>query len=266
MKSDFEIITKKFDNDIRIYPISDVHIGSLEHNTKEWNKFIDKIKNEPNSYVVLCGDLINNATRTSVSNIFDEVIRPREQKQLLVKYLEQIKDKILCAVSGNHERRSIKDADDEPTYDVMCKLGLEDIYRQNMAFLKIQMGTDKDREKTRSKTPTYVIGITHGSGGGIMTGGAVNRNERFGYAIDGMDALIVGHTHKGAITKPMKLVIDSRNNKVSFKPFTVITSQSWLNYGGYATQKMLLPASTASVDNGQKILLKRKEKNITLIW
>lgn len=266
MESDFTIITRRFNNDITIYPISDVHIGSLEHNTKEWNKFIEKIKNEDNSYVILGGDLINNATRNSVSNIFDEVMRPREQKQLLVKYLEQIKDKILCAVSGNHERRSIKDADDDPTYDVMCKLGLEDVYRQNMAFLRIQMGTDKDRKQLRHKTPTYVIGVTHGAGGGIMTGSSINRNERFGYAIDGLDALIVGHTHKGAITKPSKILVDSRNNKVSFKPFTVIISQSWLNYGGYATQKMLLPASNASVDNGQKILLKRKEKNITLIW
>ena len=266
MKSDFELITKRFNEDITIYPITDVHLGSVEHNSKEWGKFIEKIKSEPNSYVVLGGDLINNATRSSVSNIFEELLRPREQKELMVKYLKEIKDKILCAVSGNHERRSIKDADDDPTYDIMCKLGLEDIYRENIAFLRIQMGTKEDRKTSRLTTPTYVLAVTHGAGGGALTGSAVNKNERFAYTIDGLDALIVGHTHKGTVTKPSKLVIDSRNNKISFKPFTVVTSQSWLSYGGYATQKMLTPATNATADNGQKMLLKRKNKNITVIW
>ena len=30
--------------DITIYPISDVHLGALEHNSEEWNSFIEKIK------------------------------------------------------------------------------------------------------------------------------------------------------------------------------------------------------------------------------
>ena len=266
MKSDFDLITWRFNEDIIIYPISDVHIGALEHNQKEWDKFIDKLQNESNSYVVLGGDLINNGTKNSVSNVYEETLRPKEQKQLLVKYLERIKDKILCAVSGNHERRSLKDVDNDITYDVMCKLGLEDLYKQNIAFLRIQMGTDEDRKISRLKTPTYVLAVTHGAGGGALTGSAVNKNERFGYMVDGLDALIVGHTHKGVISKPSKIVIDARNNKISMKSFTVITSQSWLNYGGYATQQMLLPADTSRVNGEQKLLLKRKNKNITLIW
>ena len=49
MENDFTLIVKQFDKDITIYPISDVHLGSLEHNESEWNKFVDKIQNEPNS-------------------------------------------------------------------------------------------------------------------------------------------------------------------------------------------------------------------------
>ncbi len=264
MENDFKIIIKQFQNDITIYPISDVHLGSLEHNSKEWTKFTEKIKNEPNSYVILGGDLINNATRNSVSNVFDEVLRPREQKQLMIKYLQPISDKILCAVSGNHERRSLKDADDDPMYDIMCKLDLEHLYRQNIAFMKLQFGTP---EKIKGRTGvTYTFAVTHGAGGGALTGSAINKNERFAYTIDNLDCLVVGHTHKGAITKPLKIVIDPRNNSVLFKPFTTVISQSWLNYGGYATQKMLLPASGATADNGQKILLNSKNKKITLIW
>ena len=266
MKKDFEMIIKQFNDDITIYPVSDVHLGSLEHNSDEWNKFVEKIKNESNSYIILNGDLMNNATRSSVSNVFDDVLRPREQKARLIEYLKPIKDKILCAVSGNHERRSGKDADNDPMYDIMCKLDLEDVYRQNTAFLKLQLGSKRDIDKRLGNT--YTIVITHGTGGGIYTGATVNRNERFGYTIDNLDCLIVGHTHKGTVSKPSKIVIDPRNNVVLFKPFTVVSTQSWLTYGGYAMQKMLLPSSNATADNAQKLKLYKKKKNkfIEVIW
>lgn len=264
MENDFKMITMRFENDITIYPISDVHLGSLEHNELEWQKFMTKVMSEPNSYIILLGDLMNNATRSSVSNVFDETLRPREQKERLVNYLKPIKEKIICAVSGNHERRSGKDADNDPMYDIMCKLNLEHLYRQNIAFVKIALGYKRNQGHKQGNT--YTFAVTHGAGGGIFTGASVNRNERFGYTIDNLDCLIVGHTHKGVVSKPAKIVIDPRNDVVSIKPFTVITSQSWMSYGGYAVQKMLLPASSATADNGQKIALSKNKKNIQVIW
>ena len=244
MLSDFEIITHHFpeNRDILLFPISDVHLGASEHMEKEWADFCRQIEETPNAYIILGGDLINNSTRTSVANVFEETMRPREQKKVIAEMLTPIRDRILCAVSGNHERRSGKDADDDPTYDIMCKLDIEHLYRENMAFVKIQIGS---KEGNGEKNPTYVLTVTHGAGGGILTGGAVNRNERFGYVVDGMDCLIVGHTHKPFVTQPSNVKIDPFNNKVSIKPFKVVSSTSWLNYGGYAAQKMLLPSSHA---------------------
>ena len=245
MLKDFEMIQHKFEenNDIHIVPISDVHLGAAEHMQRQWELFCQEILSRENFFITLGGDLINNATRNSVSNIFEETMRPSEQKKLMAKMLEPLRDRILCAVSGNHERRSMKDADDEPTYDIMCKLDLEHLYRENMAFLKIQMGNTK---KNREKNPTYTVVVTHGAGGGIYTGGSVNRNERFGYVVDGMDCLIVGHTHKPFVTQPSKIMIDTHNDKVSFKSFKVVSSTAWLDFGGYAAQKMLLPSSHAA--------------------
>lgn len=261
MKSDFELIVKHIEGnpDILIYPISDLHVGAKEFMEDKWIAFKKKIKNEPNSYIVLNGDLINNATRSSVSNIFEETMRPSDQKKWVANELMDIKDKILCVVSGNHERRSEKDADDNPCYDICCKLDIEDLYRENMAFIKLQIGNPKI---DGMRNPTYTIGVTHGTGGGIYTGSAVNRNERFGMVIDGLDVLIVGHTHKGSVTKPQKIFIDKQNNKVSFKQFVTISCTSWLNFGGYAVQKMLLPAS----NDIQKLYLHGKEKNIETVW
>ena len=244
MLPDFEMIIHKFPQrkDLTIVPISDVHIGAREQMWNEWESFCKRVLSDPNVYITLGGDLINNGTRSSVSNLFEETMRPRDQKRLMVEMLEPIKDRILCAVSGNHERRSGKDADDDPTYDILCKLDVEHLYRENIAFMKIQMG---DSAANGKLNPTYTLVVTHGAGGGALTGGAVNRNERFGYAIDGADALIIGHTHKPFITQPSKIYIDKFNNQVSVKPFKVVSTTSWLCYGGYAAQKMLSPTSHA---------------------
>lgn len=244
MMSDLDIIVRHFpeNKDIKIYPISDVHLGAAEHLYAEWTAFCENILNDENAYVVLGGDLINNSTRNSVSNIFEETMRPREQKRRMAEMLEPIKDRILCAVSGNHERRSAKDADDDPTHDILCKLDLEEVYRENIAFVKLQFGKIEGRGLDN---PTYILAVTHGAGGGVLTGSAVNRNERFGYVIDGLDCLIVGHTHKPFVTQPSKIKIDPHNNKVSLRPFKVVSSTSWLNWGGYAAQKMLSPTSFA---------------------
>lgn len=244
MQNDFEIIHRHFDerNDITIIPISDVHLGAAEHLETEWNNFVRSVNEAPNCYLTLGGDLINNATRSSVSNIFAETMRPRTQKRIMCEMLEPVRDKILCAVRGNHEARSGKDADDDPVYDIMCKLDLEHLYRENIAFLKLSFGK---QDQNGTKNPTYMFVVTHGAGGGALTGGNVNRNERFGYVADGMDCLIVGHSHKPWVTQPSKIKIDMHNNKVSIKPFKVISSSSWLDYGGYAAQKMLSPTSHA---------------------
>lgn len=259
MLNDFILIQHKFQSGITIYPVGDVHLGALEHCGAEWNTFCDMIRKDQNKKVILVGDLMNNATRCSVSNIFEETLRPREQKKRMVEYLSPIRDHILCAVSGNHERRSGKDADNDPMYDIMSKLDLEDYYRQNAAFMKIACGKYPHGDTKAA----YTFLVTHGAGGGIYTGAAVNRNERFGNVVEGLDCLIVGHTHKGTVTRPSKIVIDAYNNKVSMKHYTVVSSVSWLNYGGYAMQKMLLPSDVAKP---QQILLDAKKKNIEVRW
>lgn len=237
---DFDLITKHFSekDSLRIYPIADVHLGAAEHMEKAWIDFLKSVKADKNAYLILAGDLLNNCTRNSVSNIFEEKLRPRDQKRLMAEMLMPVRDRILCALPGNHERRSVKDADDEPVYDIMCKLDLEDIYRQNMAFLKIQIG-----ERNAHERPCYTIAVMHGAGGGIYTGASVNRSERYGYVLDGIDLVINGHCHKPFTTQPSKIKVDPYNNKVTMKPFKVVSATSWLEYGGYAAQKMLLPSS-----------------------
>ena len=233
-------------HDITIVPISDVHLGSRECMEQEFINFIKTVKETPNMYLTLGGDLIDNGTRSSVTNPFQATMPPSQQKREMANILSEVRDRILCFTTGNHERRSVKDADDDPVYDIAAKLDLENLYRENIAFLKIQLGNKENYNGNRLAggfRPTYVLAVTHGTGGGILTGAAVNRNERFGYVIDGIDALIVGHTHKPFTTQTGKIKVDAHNNKVTVRPFKVISATSWLDYGGYAAHKMLSPTS-----------------------
>ena len=263
MLKDFDMITHNFDQPIIVFPISDVHFGALEHMQKEWTDFCKLVEQTPNAYIILGGDLINNNVRTcSFVNPYDELVRPREQKQRMVEFLQPIKDRILCAVSGNHEARSMRDDDIDITYDIMAKLDIEDLYRPNTAFMKVSLG---HRKHDNTPIQSYTFAVTHGAGGGIYTGATVNRNERFGNVIEGLDCLVVGHTHKGTVSKPAKIVIDRKNDKVCMSHYTVISMVSWLNYGGYAMQKMLLPAHVAEPQK-LKLHMNQNHKRIEVMW
>lgn len=258
MLSDLELIQHHFDSndDIRIYPVSDVHFGAAEHMKREWETFCMNILKDKNAYIILGGDLINNGTKTSVSNVYDEEYRPREQKRIMTEMLEPIKNRCLCMVNGNHERRN-KDVDNNPSYDIACKLDIETVYRENIAFVKIRIGKT-GAKRDGSANPTYVLAVTHGSGGGILTGGSVNRVERFAYVLDGVDCFISGHTHRPYVTQPSKIKVDPHNNKITIRPFKVVSMTSWMQWGGYAAQKMLPPTSHAP----QIITLRGNRKEI----
>lgn len=261
MKSDFDMIIREFaaNDDLKIYPVGDLHVGAPEFDRREWDAFKKQLLSEPNSYITIGGDMMNNGLKSSVTNVYEETMRPADQKKWVAQELEPIRDKILCVIPGNHENRSGKDADDSPLYDVCCKLDIEDLYRPNMAVVKLRIG---DAEGNGLRNPTYTLSVIHGTGGGIYTGATVNRNERFSYYFDGIDALIVGHSHKGAISKPKKVVVDHANNKIRMGKIDVISSTAWLEYGGYALRKMLQPASGGI----QTLMLSGDHKESRILW
>lgn len=270
MKDVFDMIQWSFTDapEIVIHPISDLHLKSLLCNEQEWAKFCDWIAKQKNHYIILGGDMINNNTRSSVGSPFEDTMRPREQKAALRDYLTPIKHLILCAVIGNHEARSEKDADDDPMYDVMSKLDLEDYYRQDAAIIKIGVGGVAHGARGIEPINNYAIYVTHGAGGGIYTGATVNRNERFSYTLEGIDAVIVGHSHKGAVTRPERMCIDMVHNTISMRDAVVVSMCSWQSFGGYALRRMMLPAETASMENPQTLTLSgaQRGRNIRVTW
>lgn len=256
MKNDFDMITYSFKDEIKIKAIADLHFSSQNFDNKRWKAVKEEIINTPNMYVFIVGDMIDNQTRNS-HEPFDNTVRPMEQKMWLVNELKDFAPRILAIVPGNHEnKKDNKSSDDKILYDVAYMIGIPERYRDNMAFIKIQLG-----DRNEHNRQTYTFGITHGVGGGALTGSAINRNERFGMVFDGLDCIITAHSHKPALTKPSKIVIDGKNNTISEKPFWQIIATSFLNYGGYALRGQLSPASYME----QELTLKKERpKNIEI--
>lgn len=240
IKSDLEIITKRIDSnkDVKLYAVGDLHAGAIQSDLKGWENFNKMILEDPMAYVIFVGDLMNNATRSSVSNPYDDVMRPRDQKRYLTEHLSDLvkSEKILAVVPGNHENRSLKDADDSPLYDVCAKLDIEDIYRDNVALVKLVVGPHNDKHPN-----CYIILATHGDGAGRLTGGNVNRYEQFAAVWDGVDIFYFGHSHKPFITKPNKILINAQQASVRQRNTIITTVPSWLSYGGYPLRKLYAP-------------------------
>lgn len=212
---------------LNVYPLGDVHIGSKECDLALLKAWVDMVKNDPNGAVVIVGDMMNMGLRNSKSNVYEECLSPMEQKELCYEILAPIKDKIIGGCSGNHEYRAVKEVGMNPLYDVFCRLGIEDRYRENICFVKLTVGK-------QGKNPnTYGVVLTHGS--------SKAKDEKWTYSVDGCDCFISGHTHD-ANHKPMgKLRMDLIHNKVSRVAYQHIVVLPFQKYGGYAVRGKYMP-------------------------
>lgn len=243
-----------------IWAVADVHLGSILHKEQEWASFCRSVIKEENNFVVLAGDMLDNTLKSSVGEVYDNTLRPAEQRRILTEQLKPLaaEGRILAAIAGNHEYRSKKETDDEPLFDILARLGVEHIYRDGMAVVKIQMN---DTEKDGKSNPTYTLLVHHGAGGGGTTGAAINKAEGFAAMYDGVDAFIFGHWHKPIVSNQTKICIDPHNKRVSEKPVKIIVASAWMNYGSYGLRGMMKPATFAP----QQLILHTNKKKMEVL-
>ena len=97
-------------NNVKLYVLSDVHIGEANMDIQTLKKIIAFIKDTPDCYCILLGDILNTALKTSKSDIYTETLNVMESQKLAVELLTPIKDKILAMTPGNHENRVWREA------------------------------------------------------------------------------------------------------------------------------------------------------------
>lgn len=247
---------------IEIEIFSDLHIGSRKCNMSLINERIERVKNEKNVYCVLLGDIVNNTTKTSVGDVYDEPLSPMEQMKLACSLFEPIKDKILAITAGNHERRSYRQDGTDLTWFLARELRCEDKYDYCACALCIRFGHNVKQGKNHANKTVYTMYLTHGDGQGGMTMGAkANGLQRRGSIIDA-DIILTGHTHQSLTFRTMDYKINTRNSTVTEHEQVYVSAASTLAYEEYAELKGLRPSSTKSpvivlyskLPNGRKLI------------
>lgn len=236
-----KVITKEYSEDVKqltLYPISDVHLGSMQCMEKAFSDYLKMIGEQDNAAIILAGDLIDNGIKTSKTDIYTELYTPREQKHLMIDYLRPVKDKIICAVRGNHEYRTSREVSIDVMEDICRELGIEDTYAQDAGIIKITLGKD-----AHNKRVAYSFLVSHGAGGGMLLGSGLNKPNAYQLAVEGVDGIISGHTHKPAKAPSGRIIYDPRNNKVTRAKTLIFVGTAWLDMGGYPEQKLMQPVA-----------------------
>lgn len=224
------------DNNIQIYVLSDMHIGDANADLPTLKKIIEHIKNTSNMYVILLGDILNTALKTSKSDIYSETLNVMEAQKLALELLLPIKDKILAMTPGNHENRVWKEVGVDLSLWLAEKLSVQDRYRNNNIALTIQFGSDVNGNPFRLN----IFGQHGAYGGGRRLGAAMNALEDLDGIVGNADIYIRAHTHQPIQGSRNIFLFDDKGN-IHRRTKYYFNSPSVLNYGGYAAEKGYKP-------------------------
>ena len=228
---------------IEIHTFSDWHIGDRACDIEAIKEQVSYIKNTPNAYVICNGDLMNNATKNSVSDCYAEAIPPMEQLQTLCELLEPIKDKILMFTQGNHEARTYRSDGIDLTALLSQQLGLYDRYAREGGVVFLRLGLLKKHAHDRQVC--YTIYCTHGAGGGRKEGAKAIRLADMASIVD-TDIYVHSHTHLPMVMKQNFYRVDTCNSAVAEIPKLFVNTSAQLKYGGYGQTYEFKPSNTTS--------------------
>lgn len=226
-------------NEVIIYLIADVHIGSAQCNVDKFREVINEISKIKNAYIVLNGDLIDNGLKDSISFEYGS-LSPSSSMYLVIEILKPVAEKILCINSGNHEYRTKKATDIDPNLLIATMLGVQDKYSPGASILFVPlMNTPRKGVDT-----LFTIFCYHGAGGGARVGSKANRAEDMAKVCQ-TDVYMMSHVHLPMVFKEDYLEIDKAHYLARQRTRTFVISNSFLDYGGYGEQKGYTPTTIA---------------------
>ena len=157
----------------KIYPIGDIHKGTIHCDEDAIERQIAKIKSEPNSYWVGMGDYCDSITKNDKRfemGGLSSWVKPNDiiesQRKEIVRIFTPIKDKCLGLLTGNHEESLHQANQDDITGHICNDLGVP--YLGYSCFLVLTF------ERFTSHWQG-VIQAWHGSGAAQTDGARLNR-------------------------------------------------------------------------------------------
>ena len=229
-----------------IFFLHDIHFGSELFNEQKWKAVKKKIQENDFAYVCWIGDIIENAIPNSKSDMFTQKYSPSQQKEWAAQELFDLRNKTLSVVAGNHcYNRTTKNCGLYPLYDICMLAGVDEKYRDTIAYLDIGIGTRKD---VRKKQVHYFGQTQHAS----------REYANYGYSdyTDGIDFFAFGHDHRPMDRPRAKMVFDQHNKMIYKRNIENINCGSFCKFGGYGAKGAYRPQSdkmyTLRIFGGEK--------------
>lgn len=238
-------IPYKYGETIKIKPIFDVHYGCTECDISEFKKYINE---DDDSYFIGGGDWLDSIIvsdskrykKSSDASNTDDIID--EQVDGFYELIKHKKDRILCALTGNHESNISKRYGTSPIKR-LCKL-LNVPYLGYSGFLKLVLHEDGSRVRT------VMFYLNHGFGGGRTLGADLTRYYQTMNCYEA-DCYLFGHTHQKHWTPVERIGV--RGNKIIHDSKHLIVCGTFLRTlsnntdSTYAEEKGYRPVSLGGV-------------------
>lgn len=230
-----------------VIPIGDLHFSDSAFQDLSYKKLLgyrDWVIQTPNTRVVLGGDMFNVATRGSVTSPFGQRMNMNEEMNEIVEILSPIKKQIAGAIEGNHEFRALDYMDLSPTQILCGKLDIP--YMGISGVIAFKVGRKRSLAGGQWHQ-NYYIYFHHTTGGGNTIGGGLNRVEKLGNIIEGVDCYCGFHNHKLSTSRSIIYRPNPNSKKIDERAITYLTCGGYLQYdGSYAEKGMLRPTKLGS--------------------
>lgn len=220
-----------------VIPLTDIHLGSKFSLKDKFQAYIDLILNTPNCYTVVLGDVMENATKTSVGlAMYEENFHIEDQMIMASQMLQPLVNagKLIGIHTGNHEQRTSLLVQLNPMKLVAESLGVP--YLDWQSYHIWTVGGQK-----------YKIHTHHGSGGGASAAGKLNQVMKMA-KVSRADLFLMGHTHDRLDYETVIFDWDEESGEMIEVPQKYAVCGSLLGYhGSYAEQAMFPPIGQGMV-------------------
>ena len=245
MPDDVFRIDGRYGKNFSIVPLFDVHYGSNGHRGLKFEKYLKWIIEKPGLYVILGGDLMDNALDDGRGMSYDQDINPQSQLDDMTEMLAPIAHRCLTMFPGNHEWRTYNKTGIDISKILADRLDIP--YHTGPVLLSILAGEHK-----------FTIDARHGFSRPATKGGQLNAAMKPMKWMNA-DFFLSGHTHEALVSEDTVIRENAQDGSLAFKPrWTVITQSfmGWLETYGY--RKGYGPVAGGGVllemyENGERI-------------
>ena len=109
---------------------------------------IKYVSETPNAYCLLNGDILDNATKTSIGDTYTQEFNPMEQLKKAVEIFGPVANKCISVSHGNHENRTYRKEGINLSYLLAAQLGLADKYSPTSTLIFLRFGKSKNNGGT----------------------------------------------------------------------------------------------------------------------